>query len=70
VVRDQVVPGTPSASRLGIGKAFDWSTAHAYPWPGALDEVALYNVVLDSETLGRHLAALVGPPQSKESDND
>jgi len=60
VLREQVLPGVPAASRLGIGKAFDWSTAHAYPWSGALDEVAIYDAVLNRAALQRHLEALVG----------
>lgn len=64
VVRDQVTPGLVPSSRLGIGKGFDGSTAHAYPWSGALDEVAIYDTVLDRATLERHLAALVhGEPR-------
>jgi hypothetical protein len=61
VVRDQLTPGTPAASRLGVGKGFDQSTAHAYPWSGALDEVAIYDTVLDRQAIEEHLAALVGP---------
>ena len=52
--------GVPAASRLGIGKAFDWSVAHAYPWTGALDEVAVYDAVLDRDTLESHLDMLLG----------
>lgn len=58
VVRDEVCQGTPAASRLGIGKGFDRNLAHAYPWPGMIDEVAVYQVVLGRETLERHLEAL------------
>jgi hypothetical protein len=60
VVRGQVAPGRPAASRLGIGKGFDEVVAHAYPWSGAIDEVALYDAVLDPDTIQGHLAALVG----------
>ena len=67
VVRGQVAPGTPAASRLGIGKGFDDMAAHAYPWSGAIDEVALYDAVLEGATIRRHLAALVGgsSPQAR-----
>ncbi len=58
VVRDVVSPGTPAASRLGIGKGFDRQVSHAYPWPGMLDEVAVYGAVLRPETLQEHLGAL------------
>ncbi len=60
VVRDQSVPGVPATSRLGIGKAFDANTAHAYPWSGRLDEIAIYDTVLSSTTLAEHLQALAG----------
>ena len=60
VVADQLAKGTPATSRLGIGKGFDWNIAHAYPWAGALDEIAVYDTVLSQETLSEHLRALVG----------
>jgi len=62
VVKDRLAPGVPAASRLGIGKAFDANVAHCYPWAGTLDEVAIYDAVLDSKTLQEHLEALVGQP--------
>ncbi len=62
VVVDDPAPGTPAASRLGIGKGFDETGAHAYPWPGAIDEVAIYDAVLGIETLQGHLEAILGPP--------
>ncbi len=58
VVENQKVPGVPSVSRLGIGKGFDYATAHAYPWSGSIDEVAIYDDVLDVETLRQHHLAL------------
>jgi hypothetical protein len=64
VVRDEMAPGVPAASRLGIGKGFDSSVAHAYPWPGLLDEVAIYDAILDAATLQRHLDALTGGKSS------
>jgi hypothetical protein len=60
VVKEQAIPGVPAASRLGIGKAFDDNTAHAYPWAGRLDEIAIYDSVLSSTTLAEHLQALAG----------
>jgi hypothetical protein len=60
VVEDQVASGEPAAGLLGIGKGFDADLAHAYPWCGSLDEIAIYDDALDSETLQRHLGALVG----------
>jgi hypothetical protein len=66
VVRDQSVPGVPAASRLGIGKAFDADTAHAYPWPGRLDEIAIYDTVLSPTTLAGHLQALTGSGRASD----
>jgi hypothetical protein len=67
VVREQTIPGVPAASRLGIGKAFDADTAHAYPWPGRLDEIAVYDAVLSPATLGEHLQALAGSGRPSSS---
>ena len=64
VVENHVAPGVPAASRLGIGKGFDFSTAHAYPWSGSIDEVAFYDDVLDVETLRKHCQALTGSAAS------
>jgi hypothetical protein len=60
LVRDRLVPDMPAASRLGIGKGFDANNAHAYPWSGELDEVAIYDSILDRSTLEGHLKAVVG----------
>ncbi|MGA2617425.1 MAG: LamG-like jellyroll fold domain-containing protein [Thermoguttaceae bacterium] len=62
VIRGQPTPGTPGASHLGIGKGFDGEMASAYPWPGAMDEVSLYDAALDQGTLQAHLDALTAPP--------
>lgn len=59
VVQHQMVPGVLAASRLGIGKGFNDGVAHAYPWSGALDEVAIYGSALDKKTLDEHLNALI-----------
>jgi hypothetical protein len=60
LVKDRLVPGVPATSRLGIGKGFDANSAHAYPWSGELDEVAIYDSILDRSALERHLKAVVG----------
>lgn len=60
VVKDRELPGTPATSRLGIGKAFNENTAHAYPWSGSLDEIAIYDATLDQRTLTEHLHAVTG----------
>lgn len=59
------IPGRPPASRLGVGKGFDASGAHAYPWCGSLDEVAVYASAWNMSTVQSHLDALwqVGGPQ-------
>ncbi len=58
VLKDEEVPGVPATSRLGIGKGFDNTIAHAYPWSGELDEIALYDAVLDPKDLQAHLDLL------------
>jgi hypothetical protein len=60
VIKDRRTPGVPAAGPLGIGKGFDGNAAHAYPWSGALDEIAIYDAVLDSSVLQAHLEALTG----------
>jgi hypothetical protein len=57
-VRNRTVRGVPATGRLGVGKGFDWEGAHAYPWSGSIDEVAIYAAVLDQKELERHLAAI------------
>ena len=59
LVRDQTADGTPASGRLGIGMGFDAQLANAYPWSGRLDEIAIYDAVLDRKTLEEHLSALV-----------
>jgi hypothetical protein len=67
VVRDQLAPGVAGPSPLGIGKGFSNDQTHAYPWPGGLDEVAIYKAVLPQETLQMHLIALLGAgPQGEK----
>jgi hypothetical protein len=58
IVKDRRVPGVLATSRLGIGKGFDENGAHAYPWSGELDEVAIYDAVLGRNELERHLLAV------------
>jgi len=60
VVRDEAVPGVPAAGCLGVGHGFDGENGRAYPWPGALDELAIYAAVLDRDALQAHLDAVVG----------
>ncbi len=58
VLSSKEVPGVPAMSRLGIGKGFDSTGAHAYPWSGELDEVAVYDAVLEKEELQSHVNVL------------
>ncbi len=58
VLDNREVPGLPATSRLGIGKGFDYAGAHAYPWSGELDEVAVYDAVLGAAELQTHVDAL------------
>jgi hypothetical protein len=62
VVRDEAVPGVPAAGCLGVGHGFDGENGRAYPWPGALGELAIYAAVLDRDALQSHLDAAVGEP--------
>jgi len=59
IVKDRLAPGVPGTSRLGVGKGFDENGAHAYPWSGDLDEVALYDAILDRDALEQHLLAIL-----------
>lgn len=58
ILDNEQVPGIPAMSRLGIGKGFDYSGAHAYPWAGELDEVAVYDAVLEADELQEHVNVL------------
>jgi len=62
VLADAECVGYPPAGPLGIGKGFQEDVAHAYPWPGGIDEVAIYDAVLDRRTLQQHFDALVRRP--------
>ena len=58
VVDDRTAAGAPASGRLGIGMGFDPQVANAYPWCGSLDEVAIYDAVLDRKTVENHLSTL------------
>jgi hypothetical protein len=59
VLTDGLAPGNPAEGRLGIGKGFDGELAHAYPWPGVLDEIAIYDAALDRSIFESHVEALL-----------
>ena len=64
VLTDQRVGGWLPAGWLGVGKGFESGGAHAYPWPGPIDEVALYKEALKDEEIAEHFQILMGgtPP--------
>ena len=57
-VRNRIALGAPAAGPLGIGKGFNGQTANAYPWPGQLGLVGIYDCLLDQKTLETHRGAL------------
>jgi hypothetical protein len=59
VMRDGSVPGNPADGYLGLGKGFDAGMSHAYPFPGAIDELAIYNGVLGEDEIRSHLEHLI-----------
>ncbi|MGQ9563842.1 MAG: FecR domain-containing protein [Thermogutta sp.] len=82
VFKDGLVAGTPTGGYLGVGKGFDAGMSHAYPFPGAIDELAIYNGVLGEREIRSHLAHLVevsaeesvlpmppGPSNSRQGEN-
>jgi hypothetical protein len=60
LLNDVPADGRPATGHLAIGCAFDNDLAHAYPWQGALDEIAIYDTVLDEGQLNRHFQAIIG----------
>jgi len=58
-VENAVVDGALSPGPLGIGKGSDQDLPDCYPWPGVLDEIALYGELLAPQTLEAHLQALI-----------
>ncbi|MGB4727802.1 MAG: FecR domain-containing protein [Thermogutta sp.] len=60
VLKDGQLAGRPVDGYLGIGKGFDDGMSHAYPFPGAIDELAIYNGVLEEDLIRFHLTHLIG----------
>jgi hypothetical protein len=58
IVRNQMVRGVPAPALLGIGEGFDGEMASAFPWAGELGSIALYDTLLERQTLESHLQAL------------
>ncbi|GAB4129068.1 MAG: hypothetical protein Kow0040_04610 [Thermogutta sp.] len=57
--RGQAVGGMASGV-LAIGKGFDAGGAHAYAFPGAVDEIVLYNGIVEENVFQGHLKLLAG----------
>jgi hypothetical protein len=60
LLTDQPIAGWPPAGWLGVGKGFETGGAHAYPWAGPIDEVALYQEALKDEEIAEHFQILMG----------
>lgn len=52
------VPGRLAVGPLAVGCGFADDLTHAYPWAGAIDELAIYNDVLDQSELQKHVDLL------------
>ncbi len=52
--------GRAASGPLAIGKGFDAAGAHAYAFPGAVDEIVLYNGIVGEDVFNKHLELLVG----------
>ncbi|MDW8079088.1 MAG: LamG-like jellyroll fold domain-containing protein [Thermoguttaceae bacterium] len=60
IVKSAWTPGWIPAGHLGVGKGFEKNGAHAYPWAGAMDEIAIFHQALSEAEIARHFSALVG----------
>jgi ferric-dicitrate binding protein FerR (iron transport regulator) len=58
VVQNRIALGMPAAGALGVGKGADGKMANAYPWTGQLGLIAIYDTLLNRQTLENHLTAL------------
>ena len=59
IVDNEEVIGVPASGNLAVGSGYQDDLTHAYPWDGAIDEVAVYNTLLDRKTLKEHVRAIV-----------
>lgn len=50
--------GHAASGPLAVGCGFDEDLTHAYPWAGVIDELAIYDAALPTETLQQHLDLL------------
>lgn len=60
VLRQGQTMGGMTPGPLAIGKGFDDAGAHAYAFPGAIDEIVLYNGIVGEDVFREHLTLLVG----------
>ena len=56
--------GHAASGPLAVGCGFADDLTHAYPWAGVIDELAIYDVALETEILQRHLDLLWSAPQN------
>lgn len=59
VLRQGRTAGKMTPGPLAIGKGFDDAGAHAYAFPGAIDEIVLYNGIVGEDVFREHLTLLV-----------
>ncbi len=64
VLAEQRIAGWLGTGWLGVGKGFETGGAHAYPWAGLIDEVALYKETLNEEEIVEHFQILTGAAAS------
>lgn len=60
LVKSAWLPGWIPPGHLGVGKGFEKNLAHAYPWSGAVDEIAIFREVLPEAAIKQHFRALTG----------
>lgn len=60
VLRQGRTAGKMTPGPLAIGKGFDDAGAHAYAFPGAIDEIVLYNGIVGEDVFSEHLNLLAG----------
>lgn len=60
VLRQGQTMGEMTPGPLAIGKGFDDAGAHAYAFPGAIDEIVLYNGIVGEDVFREHLKLLLG----------
>lgn len=60
VLEEQWVAGWLVPGWLGVGKGFETNGAHAYPWPGPIDELAVYKEKLKEDEIAERFRILTG----------